>query len=71
MTTFSETKEECWGWGALIGSNCVLVLTLCLARDMMRRLTRALFDLGLREGAPVRALVKTVALDEGAVGLAE
>ncbi len=32
---------------------------------------RALFDLGLREGAPVRALVKTVALDEGAVGLAE
>ncbi|VVB49481.1 Molybdenum import ATP-binding protein ModC [Beijerinckiaceae bacterium RH CH11] len=29
---------------------------------------RALHDLGLVEGAPVRALVKTVALDEGAVG---
>ena len=31
---------------------------------------RALHDLDLREGAPVRALVKTVALDEGAVGSA-
>ena len=29
---------------------------------------RALHDLGMTEGTPVRALVKTVALDEGAVG---
>ncbi len=29
---------------------------------------RALHDLGLTEGTPVRALVKTVALDEGAIG---
>lgn len=51
------------------GPLCAATVALDGGGTLVALVTRmALHDLGLTEGAPVRALVKTVALDEGMVG---
>ena len=51
------------------GALCAVTLSLDGGGTLVALVTRmALHDLGLAEGTPVRALVKTVALDEGMLG---